>query len=308
MDFDFSSEEKMVRDQVDRYLMNNCENGVFRSVLEGEGAYSVDVWRGLVEMGVPGTAISAEYGGVGAGYSTLCLVAEQLGAYLAPTPFSSSIYLAAEAIQLFGSEDQKQTWLPKLAAGEVIGTLAVTESTQESAEDNIQVSCSDGKLSGRKLIVPHAGIADLCVVVARDISVGVNLYLVDLGDAIGASPGSVCNRRHFGLRSCAPIERRVRYAVSSTSSCWMRRTSSRSQTTARRRSTTACHCARSITPPTTTTSSEFDPTAWSSYAMICSTRSTVRCCATDSRRSTANNSSSPDGRPTAPTTTSSTSG
>ena len=191
MDFDFSSEEKMVRDQVDRYLMNNCENGVFRSVLEGEGAYSEDVWRGLVEMGVPGTAISAEYGGVGAGYSTLCLVAEQLGAYLAPTPFSSSIYLAAEAIQLFGSEDQKQTWLPKLAAGEVIGTLAVTESTQESAEDNIQVSCSDGKLSGRKLIVPHAGIADLFVVVARDISAGVNLYLVDLGDAIGDSPDSV---------------------------------------------------------------------------------------------------------------------
>ena len=72
MDFDFSSEEKMVRDQVDRYLMNNCENGVFRSVLEGESAYSEDVWRGLVEMGVLGIAISAEYGGVGAGYSTLC--------------------------------------------------------------------------------------------------------------------------------------------------------------------------------------------------------------------------------------------
>jgi len=67
MDFDFSSDEKMVRDQVDRYLMNNCENGVFRSVLEGEHAYSEDVWQGLVEMGVLGTAIPLEYGGVGAG-------------------------------------------------------------------------------------------------------------------------------------------------------------------------------------------------------------------------------------------------
>ena len=191
MDFDFSSDEKMVRDQVDKYLMNNCENGVFRSVLEGEGAYSDDVWRGLAEMGVPGTAIPVEYGGVGAGYSTLCLVAEQLGAYLAPTPFSSSIYLAAEAIQLFGSEAQKQAWLPKLAAGEIIGTLAVTESTEESTEDNIYVSCSDGKMSGRKLIVPHAGVADLCVVVARDISAGVSLYLVDLRDAIGTAPDTV---------------------------------------------------------------------------------------------------------------------
>ncbi len=182
MDFDFSSDEKMVRDQVDRYLMDNCDNGVFRSVLEGEDAYSEEVWRGLVEMGVPGTAISEEYGGVGAGYSTLCLVAEQLGAYLAPTPFSSSIYLAAEAIQLFGTEDQKQTWLPRLAAGEVIGTLGVTESTEESTEENIQVSCSDNKLSGSKLIVPHAGAAQICVVVARD-AVGVSMYLVDLSKA-----------------------------------------------------------------------------------------------------------------------------
>jgi acyl-CoA dehydrogenase len=187
MDFDFSSDEKMVRDQVDRYLMDNCENGVFRSVLDGETAYSEDVWQGLVEMGVPGTAISEAYGGVGAGYSTLCLVAEQLGAYLAPTPFSSSIYLAAEAIQLFGSEAQKQKWLPKFAAGEVIGTLAVTESTEESTEENIKTNCNDGKLSGTKLIVPHAGLADICVVISRTNDGEVSMYLAEL-DGVTKTP------------------------------------------------------------------------------------------------------------------------
>ena len=191
MDFDFSSDEKMVRDQVNRYLMDNCENGVFRSVLEGETAYSQEVWQGLVEMGVPGTAIPEEYGGVGAGYSTLCLVAEQLGSYLAPVPFSSSIYLAAEAVLLFGSEAQKQKWLPKLASGEVIGTLAVTESTEESTSENIQVASKDGLLNGVKLVVPNAGIADLCVVVARDATSGIGMYLVETataGETMSATP------------------------------------------------------------------------------------------------------------------------
>jgi len=187
MDFDFSSDEKMVRDQVDRFLMDRCGNQVFRSVLDGELVSSKDVWQGLVEMGVTGTAISEAYGGVGAGYSTLCLVAEQLGAHLAPTPFSSSIYLAAEAIQLFGSESQKQHWLPRFAAGEVIGTLAVTESTEESCEANIQVACKNGKLTGQKLVVPHAGLADICVVVARDEEGQVNMYLTGL-NGVTATP------------------------------------------------------------------------------------------------------------------------
>ena len=62
-------------------------------------------------MGLTGTAIPEEYGGLGLGALELCVIAEELGRSVAATPFSSSVYLASEAIKLFGTEKQKQTWI-----------------------------------------------------------------------------------------------------------------------------------------------------------------------------------------------------
>ena len=172
----------MVRDEAERYLRDNCGLGVARSVLEGQEPYSQSVWSGLSEMGLLGTAIPEEYGGVGAGYPTLCLVAEQLGKHLAPVPFSSSVYLAAEALLCFGTEEQKQALLPKIASGEIIGTLAEVESREATTADSIKARVSDGKLSGTKLIVPEGGIADIAIVIAQGES-GLGLFLADLSDA-----------------------------------------------------------------------------------------------------------------------------
>ena len=180
MDFDFSQDEKMIREQVRKMLSARCDSGAVRSVFEGREAYASHVWQGLVEMGVMATAIPEEYGGVGAGYPSLCLVAEQLGAHLAPTPFSSSVYLATEALLLFGTEAQKQAWLPRLAAGEIIGTLAVTETVAQATADSIQLAFADGGLSGAKLIVPDGGIADFALVLARANGGALGLYITDL--------------------------------------------------------------------------------------------------------------------------------
>ena len=78
-------------------------------------------------MGWTGAAIPEEYGGAGPGHLELCVLAEELGRALAPVPFSSSVYLAGRGDHAGGSEAQKKAWLPKLAAGEVIGTLALAE-------------------------------------------------------------------------------------------------------------------------------------------------------------------------------------
>jgi acyl-CoA dehydrogenase len=183
VNFDFSDDEKMVRDQISRFLMDNCGTAAYRQALEGEITHAEAVWQGLAEMGVTASAIPEAFGGVDAGYLSLCLTAEQIGAHLAPVPFSSSIYLAAEALLLFGSDSQKETWLPKLSAGKVIGTLAVSEGTHEPTEDNIETSVSAGKINGKKLIVPHGAIADVSVVLARGEN-GISMYLVELGDAV----------------------------------------------------------------------------------------------------------------------------
>jgi len=182
VNFDFSNDEKMVRDEAARFLRDNCDRAALRSVLEGDAPYAKSVWQGLCEMGLLGTAIPEAYGGAGAGHLTLCLVAEQLGKYLAPVPFSSSIYLGAEALMAFGTEAQKQEWLPKLASGDAIATLADVETTQPLTPGSISVAVQSGKLSGKKLIVPDGEIADIAIVLARSGPESLGLYLVNLKD------------------------------------------------------------------------------------------------------------------------------
>ncbi|MDA0761801.1 MAG: acyl-CoA/acyl-ACP dehydrogenase [Proteobacteria bacterium] len=181
MNFDFSAEDRMVQEQVRRFLSEQSPLSRHRAVLEGETPHADDVWQGLAEMGLQGTAIPEAYGGVGAGYLPLCLVAQELGAVLAPVAFSSSVYLAAEALTLFGSTDQKERYLPRLASGEMIGTLAVNETLAETSMENLGVIRSGNAVTGKKLVVPHGLVADIAIVLARGEQ-GPELVIVSLAD------------------------------------------------------------------------------------------------------------------------------
>src|SRR5262245_47040331 len=129
MNFDFSDDQKQLRDQARKFLAEKCTPQAVRVVLDGKESHDRDLWKGLAEMGFFGVAIPGEYGGAGAGHLELCVIAEEMGRALAPVPFSSTVYLTAEALMLAGSDAQKQTWLPKIASGEAIGTLALFEGT-----------------------------------------------------------------------------------------------------------------------------------------------------------------------------------
>jgi alkylation response protein AidB-like acyl-CoA dehydrogenase len=181
LNFDFSDEEKLIRDQTHRFLSDHCKAEEVRKVLEGKDSYARDLWRGMADMGLMATAVPEAYGGLGAGYLSLCVIAEQLGAHLAPVPFASSVYLATEAIQLYGSESQKENWLPRLASGEVIGTVGVVETVQEVTPESINVTLDGSTISGNKLIVPDGGIADIAVVLVREAS-DLSMVIVDLND------------------------------------------------------------------------------------------------------------------------------
>ncbi len=183
MNFDFSDDMKQLRDQAQKFLREHCPPKAARRVLEGEAAYDKALWRRLAEMGWLGAAVPEEYGGAGLGYEGLCVLAEELGAALAPVPFASSAYLATEAILAAGSDAQKQAWLPKLASGETIGTLALAEGAGNPNPAKIKTIVADGKLSGTKLPVADGSIADLAVVPALE-SGKPGLFLVDL-----AGPG-----------------------------------------------------------------------------------------------------------------------
>src|SRR3546814_4632386 len=109
----------------------------------------------------------------------MCLVDEELGLSLAPTPISASLYLATEARLQAGSEDQKQTWLPRLAMGEVIGCFALAEGVGAPTPKSIRAAAKDGRISGSKIPVADGDVADFAIVLARS-DAGLSLYLVDL--------------------------------------------------------------------------------------------------------------------------------
>ena len=184
MNFDFSDDQKQLRDQARRFLAEKCSPKAVRAVLEGKADYDRDLWKGLAEMGFLGVAIPEEYGGTGAGHLELCVIAEELGRALAPVPFSSTVYLAAEALLLAGSEEQKQKWLPKISSGEAIGTLALFEGTGNPSPAAVKLAVSNGTLTGTKKPVADGAIADFAIVAARTGNSGretdVSLFLVDL--------------------------------------------------------------------------------------------------------------------------------
>lgn len=184
MNFDFSDDQKQLRDQARRFLAEKCPPKAVREVLEGRAPYDRALWKGFAEMGFLGVAIPEEYGGAGAGQLELCVLAEEVGRAVAPVPFSSTVYLAAEALMLAGSDAQKQKWLPKIAAGEAIGALALFEGKGNPSPQAIKASVSGGALTGAKSPVADGGIADFAIVAARTGSTGretdIGLFIVDL--------------------------------------------------------------------------------------------------------------------------------
>ena len=130
-------------------------------------------------MGWTATTIPEEFDGLGLGYLELCVIAEELGRSLAPTPFSSSVYLATEALINQGSKEQHQKYLSKLAAGEIVGTLAHTETTNSPSPENLNCELKNNKLNGTKIAVTDGDVANFAVVSAKEGD-KVVLGLVDL--------------------------------------------------------------------------------------------------------------------------------
>src|SRR5947199_6610772 len=184
MNFDFSDEQKQLRDEARKFLAEKCPPKTVRTVLDGKQPYDRELWKGLADMGFLGVAIPEAYGGAGAGHLELCVIAEEMGRALAPVPFFSTVYLAAEAILLAGSDAQKQKWLPLVASGEAIGTLALFEGKGNPSPEGIKLSAAGGSLNGVKKPVPDGAIADFAIVAARTGSTGrdsdISLFLVDM--------------------------------------------------------------------------------------------------------------------------------
>jgi acyl-CoA dehydrogenase len=211
MNFDFSPEQEQFRDQVRRFFQKADGLGQGRALLEKRSEhYSKATWQGLAGLGVQATAIPESFAGLGLGALELCVAAEEIGRALAPVPFLSSVCVCAEAIRLFGTQEQQARWLPGLADGSIIGTWAVVEGDRA---DRLETHLEAGKLIGTKMPVLDGMVADVAVVLARNGDAGTVLALCDLSQPAAVrrrlvgtlDPTRPSARLEFDLAAAVPM-------------------------------------------------------------------------------------------------------
>jgi alkylation response protein AidB-like acyl-CoA dehydrogenase len=183
VNFDFSDDQKMLRDQARKFLAERSSRKVVREVLDDAArSYDKALWQGVARQGWLGTAIPEEFGGLGLGRLELCVLAEELGRAVAPVPFSSTVYFFTEALLAAGSAAQKETLLARVARGDLIGAFAISEGAGAPAAGSIETTFDGDTLSGVKVPVADGDVASHAVVLARE-GQGLSLAVVDLSQA-----------------------------------------------------------------------------------------------------------------------------
>ena len=188
MNFAFTEEQDELRRTVRSFLDAKSPESAVREQMETEDGFDRAVWTQMAEqMGLQGMHIPEEFGGSGFSYVELGIVLEEMGRALLCAPFFSTVVLAANALLLCGDEAAQRDYLPGIASGETIATLAFTEPSGRWDESGIEMTATatgDGHtLTGTKMFVIDGHTADLVLVLART-DAGISLFAVE-GDAAG---------------------------------------------------------------------------------------------------------------------------
>ena len=178
-----SEEQSMLRDAAKSWVQEKSPVTAFRKMRDSGAdlGYDAAAWNEMAEMGWAGVIIPEEYGGSEFGYLSMGLILEELGRTLTASPLLSSALAAASALILGGSDAQKSEWLPKIAEGTAVATLAVDEGPHH-APDKVTATFAGGKITGKKTFVLEGMAASLLVVSAKGPD-GIGLYLVKADDA-----------------------------------------------------------------------------------------------------------------------------
>ncbi len=179
MNFGLTEEQEVLKSVARRFIDEQAPMAKVREIMESPEAMDEGLWKGMAELGWQGLIVAEEHGGVSLGWVDLVVLLEEAGRGLLPSPLISSS-LAAAAISEFGSEEQKRRYLPALADGNAIGTLAVLEASDIPGPEGVELAgkAENGgfRLSGSKRFVHDAGAATVFIVPFRagdDIKLGI---------------------------------------------------------------------------------------------------------------------------------------
>jgi len=182
MDFTFTEEQEILRDSARRFIDKEWRAEDIKAFVDHRRSFTEEMWQKIVDLGWTAVLIPEADGGLGLTFVDLAVILEEMGRGPMPGPFISSVVLAGEAIRLAGHPHQKEAYLPKMAEGEIRGTVAWAEPGDLNGLTpvKLRVNRSDGffVLNGTKIFVPDADAADVIVCLA-DTGNGTGLLLVD---------------------------------------------------------------------------------------------------------------------------------
>jgi alkylation response protein AidB-like acyl-CoA dehydrogenase len=186
MDLGLDEQQELLRNFARDFLEKACPEQLVREMEEDEKGYSPELWQKMAQQGWMGLIIPEQYGGTGMNICELVVLLEEFGRALVPGPFIPTVVLGAWPTMEAGTEQQKKWVLPKVASGEMIMTMALTEPSAKWTADGVTLEAkkdgSDYVLNGTKLFVQDAHVSDVMIVVARTGGSGedgISLFYVD---------------------------------------------------------------------------------------------------------------------------------
>jgi alkylation response protein AidB-like acyl-CoA dehydrogenase len=196
MDLGLSEEQEMLKTLARDFLQKECPKRLVRQLDESDEGYSAELWHKMAELGWMGLVFPEKYGGSEHKFLDLAVLLEEMGYNIVPGPFFSTVVLGGLTVLAAGSEEQQMELLPKIADGEMILSLALTEpiASYDAASIKTKAIARNGKyvIKGTKLFVLDANVADYILCVARTRKTknpeeGITIFLVD-----AKSPGVKC--------------------------------------------------------------------------------------------------------------------
>ena len=189
MDFHFTEEQRILQKTARDFLQAECPSSFVLEMEDDEKGYTQELWNKMAELGWMALVIPEEYDGVGGSLLDLVVMLEEMGRFCLPGPFFSTVVLGCLGIIEAGNEEQLKALLPKIGAGELVLTMALSEP-QNRKYDPFRVGVeavaenNSFTINGTKLFVPDAHVADVIICTVRTSGnpgsrEGISLVMVD---------------------------------------------------------------------------------------------------------------------------------
>ena len=182
MNFSFTKQQKMLKKSVNHFLSRECPEIAKEAESTDEGFFR-DSWKKIAGLGWLGVGIPDEFGGIGGDILDLVIVLEEMGYFLFPGPYIQTIACSGIVMSEFGTNKQKETYLPGISAGDIIFAPALekpqTMQDEIGPDENIRRDATSFQLTGTRFLIPYGKSADYFLYSGEDSDHKAVLFVVD---------------------------------------------------------------------------------------------------------------------------------